>query len=168
VFRIFQLIKTLPPSEETQCHYYIYILLESEPEIISQPYSYLLNRFQYLIWIYGFAIRLCEVVAFDMSRDIQIIAEYLAKSDLDQITVFILRNVALLPNRVIPELLKMGNVVYMNLISCEVGRRLCRHNNQISLDIYLPKVKQSCLHVYQNATLKLQPIPGPSPPFHTL
>jgi len=59
-----------------------------------------------------------------MSRDIQIIAEYLAKSDLDQVTAFVLRNVALLPNWVVPELLKMGDVVYMNLISCEVGKKV--------------------------------------------
>ena len=98
MFRISQLRRTLPPGEETQCHY--------------------------LIWIHGFAIRLCEVMAFDMPRHIQIIAEYLAKSDLDQITAFILRNVALLPNQVVPELLKMGNVVYMNLISCEVGKKV--------------------------------------------
>ena len=44
----------------------------------------LLNYFQYLISIHGLEIRLCEVMAFALSRDIEIIAEKLAKSDLDK------------------------------------------------------------------------------------
>jgi hypothetical protein len=60
-------------------------------------------------------------VAFVISRNVWMVVEYLAKSEFDN-AAFMLRNVALVPNRAVPGFFNIGNVAYTYSFSCGVSK----------------------------------------------